>query len=511
MSFARVYSAQTSLLKPTLISVEVDLSKGLNAFSVVGLPDKAVEEARDRIAAAIKNTGFKSPKQKNQKTTIALAPADIKKEGPFFDIAMALGYLLASDEIDFDTEGKIFLGELALDGSVRPIKGALPLAQFAKEIGLKEIYVPHENTLEAGLIDGIAVHGVATLGDLVAHLEGIPERVLKPVPQTKLKYTPPSFLVDFADVKGQESAKRGLEIAAAGGHNVAMYGPPGTGKTLLAKAFTGILPPLSFEDSLEVTGIHSVSGTLSGGLITHPPFRSPHHSSSHVALVGGGAVPRPGEITLAHKGVLFLDEFPEFDRRVIEALRQPLEDRIVSVSRARGSAQFPANVILVTAMNPCQCGNWGSEKICTCQPNQLLNYQRKLSGPIIDRIDMWLEVGKVDYKKLSDNELSGEVSDTVRARVSKAREKQLKRFAKTTINLNGDMGVRELKNLIPLSIEVKELLNNMAKTYELSARSYHRMIKLARTIADLSGGENEHINTNHIIEAFSYRPKQIFV
>ena len=508
MNFARVYSLQTTYLKPNLISVEVDLSKGLNAYSVVGLPDKAVEEARDRIAAAIKNTGFKSPKQKNQKTTIALAPADIKKEGPMFDMAMALGYLLASDEIKFDPEGKVFLGELSLDGSVRAVRGTLPLAQFAKDEGFDEVYVPLKNSKEAALVEGVKVFGISTLDELVKHLDDSDESRVLHMPKTKLKFSEPDFLVDFADVKGQESAKRGLEIAAAGGHNVAMYGPPGTGKTLLAKAFTSILPPLSFDDSLEVTGIHSVAGALNSGLITHPPLRSPHHSSSHVALIGGGAVPRPGEITLAHKGVLFLDEFPEFDRRVIEALRQPLEDGVVSVSRARGSAQFPANMILVAAMNPCQCGNWGSNKPCTCTPNQLLHYQRKLSGPIIDRIDMWLEVGKVNIESLSDKGPSGETSRTIRNRIEKSRNRQLKRFENYKINLNSDMGVRDLKNAIDLSSHVVKLLNKMAQTHELSARSYHRMIKLARTIADLDGSEN--INENHILEAFQYRPKQIF-
>ena len=350
MSFSKVHSAQTSLLKAHIIDIEVDLSKGLHAFSIVGLPDKAVEESRDRICAAIKNSGFKSPKSKNEKVTISLAPADIKKEGPAFDLGMAIGYLLAAEEILFDPSNTLFLGELALDGKLRAVTGTLPLIRKAKEVGYHTAFVPKQNAKEAALISGITIFGVEQLSDVVAHINTKQNQTLL-LPEIETEYVIPEaqFDIDIKDIRGQETAKRGLEIAAAGGHNVALYGPPGTGKTMLAKAFTSLLPHLSFEDTLEVTGIHSIAGILSEPLIVRPPFRSPHHTASYVAIVGGGANPRPGEATLAHKGVLFLDEFPEFERRVIDSLRQPLEDRMISVSRAKGTAQFPANFILVAA------------------------------------------------------------------------------------------------------------------------------------------------------------------
>ncbi|MEX2010371.1 MAG: YifB family Mg chelatase-like AAA ATPase, partial [Parcubacteria group bacterium] len=419
--FSRVYSAQTSLLSVIPISVETDISRGLYAFAVVGLPDKAVEEARDRVSAAIKNSGFTSPKQKNQKIVISLAPASEKKEGPSFDVAIALSYLLGAEEIKFDPEGKLFLGELALDGKLRGVRGVLPIARFAKEKKFKELYVPKENAEEAALIDGVTVFGVETLSELMEHLEE--KKKIPATPLTAISTEIKETSVDFSDVRGQDRAKRGLLIAAAGGHNIAMYGPPGTGKTMLAKAFAGILPLLSFEDCLETTSIHSVAGVLSG-FITAPPFRAPHHTASHVSLVGGGTTPKPGEITLAHRGVLFMDEFPEFERRVIESLRQPLEDRVISVSRAKGTAHFPADVLLVAAMNPCPCGNFGFRgKQCICTPLALARYRRKMSGPIIDRIDIWLEVDRVLPNDLSGvNE--GEKSEVFRKKVEGARKIQ---------------------------------------------------------------------------------------
>ena len=510
MSFAKVFSGQPSLLGASIITVEVDTSKGLHAFSIVGLPDKAVEESRDRISAAIKNSGFKSPKSSNKKIVISLAPANIKKEGPVFDLGMALAYLRAAEEVDFDPEGKLFIGELSLDGEVRPIHGILPTIRHAALHGFTEAFVPAQNAEEAALIADITIYPIYTLRDVIDHLAHNPDKqtLLEPQPQTKLTYTRPSFTIDMADVRGQESAKRGLEIAAAGGHNCALWGPPGTGKTMLAKALCGILPPLSLEHALEVTGIHSVAGTLTEPYLTHPPFRSPHHTASHVALIGGGTIPKPGEITLAHRGVLFLDEFPEFDRRVIEVLRQPLEDKVVSVSRAKASAQFPANSILIAAMNPCPCGKWGSNETCTCPPYALERYKRKLSGPIVDRIDIWLEVGAVDHSKLAQNETKGESSDSVAKRIERTRKLQEKRFAEhENLSTNSDMGVKELERYVPLSGQLQELLTLSAKQHNLSARAYHRIIKIARTIADLE--ESENIETHHILEALQYRPKQL--
>ncbi|MEK7140176.1 MAG: YifB family Mg chelatase-like AAA ATPase, partial [Patescibacteria group bacterium] len=408
MSFSRVYSAQVNLLSGVIVTVEVDLSRGLHAFNVVGLPDKAVDESKDRVSGAIKNSGFKSPKAQNQKIVVSLSPADLKKEGPFFDLPIALAYMQAAGDIKFNPERKIFLGELGLDGTLRKIRGALPLAEAAKRKGFEEIYLPKENAIEAALVSGIKVFGAESLKEVIAHIDQSrdPEfdhEEIAEQPKTEISYKKERKGADFADVRGQEGAKRGLEIAAAGGHNIAMYGPPGTGKTMLARAFSGLLDDLSKEEVLEITGIHSVAGATQGELVCFPPFRSPHHTSSYVSIIGGGTYPKPGEVTLAHRGVLFLDEFPEFERRVIESLRQPLEDNIVSISRAKGSAIFPSNFILIAAMNPCPCGNAGSkQKACICKPSDLDRYKRKLSGPIIDRIDIWVSVGNVDYKKLGD-------------------------------------------------------------------------------------------------------------
>ncbi len=508
MSFSKVYSAQVSMLTPSIISVEVDISRGLHAFTIVGLPDKGVEESRDRVSAAIKNSGFESPKSRNEKIVISLAPADIKKEGPMFDVPIALAYLLATEDIAFDPANKLFIGELALDGDVRPVHGVLPLVLAAKEKGFTDVFVPKDNAKEAALVDGVAVIPIQTLRELLAHLDqkrDEEERVtLIPQSQTVPSNKAVQASVDFKDIRGQESAKRGMEIAAAGGHNIGLWGPPGTGKTLLAKAAIGIMPTLPFEHALEVTGIHSVAGTLKEDLVTSPPFRAPHHTSSYVSLVGGGAVPKPGEITLAHRGILFLDEFPEFDRRVIEALRQPLEERVVAISRVRGSAHFPADVMLVAALNPCPCGNWGSTKLCVCTPQTLLRYQKKLSGPIVDRIDMWLSVAPVEHDKLA-GESTGEGSDAIRSRVIDARATQQKRFVGTKMMKNSDMGVKDIDRFAHLTDEATKTLIISATKLGLSARAYHRVIKLARTIADLA--HSESVEVDHILEALQYRTK----
>jgi magnesium chelatase family protein len=524
MSFAKVYSAQVNLLRGAIVTIEVDLSKGLHAFSVVGLPDKAVDESKDRVSGAIKNSGFKSPKAKNQKIIVSLSPADLKKEGPFFDLAIAISYLLAAGDIKFNSEKKIFLGELGLDGTLRRIRGALPLAQEAKRKGFEEIYLPKENAVEAALVEGIKIFGAGSLKEVVEHIDetkkvalsddsknaDVVQKKRKEIllqPQTKITYKKENARTDFRDIRGQEGAKRGLEIAAAGGHNIAMYGPPGTGKTMLARAFSQLLPDLNLEEVLEITGIHSVAGNSTGELVCFPPFRAPHHTSSYVSIIGGGTYPKPGEVTLAHRGVLFLDEFPEFEKRVIESLRQPLEDNIVSISRAKGTAIFPSNFILVAAMNPCPCGNSGNkQKACICKPSDLDRYKRKLSGPIIDRIDLWVSVGNVDYKKLG-GEGNGEKSEQIKKRVESAREIQKNRFKKIgrDITSNSEMNVKDLGTMIHLGGKVRDMLDDSAERLGLSARAYHRVIKIARTIADLEN--SPEIEENHILEALQYRPK----
>lgn len=519
MSFGKVYSAQTHLLKGKIVTIEVDITKKtLHNFTVVGLPDKAVDESKDRMSGALKNSDYPSPKNQNQKIVISLSPADLKKEGPYFDLAIAIGYLLSAEEINFNPESKLFLGELSLNGELRPIKGALPLTEAAKKAGFKEIFLPKENAREASLVDDITIYGANNLREVVEHIntnnlnvnnKEIKKFSLIPEEKTEIIYEEKINDIDFQDIKGQESAKRGLEIAASGGHNIAMSGPPGTGKTMLARVFSQILPNLSKEDILEITGIHSISGLLENNLITEPPFRAPHHTSSYVSIIGGGANPKPGEVTLAHRGVLFLDEFPEFEKRVLESLRQPLEDNLVSISRAKGSAIFPSNFILVAAMNPCPCGNKGNkQKACICRPSDLDRYKRKLSGPIMDRIDIWITVENIDYDKLSKIEKDGDSTKTIKERVLRAREIQNKRFKNSSrkINSNSEMNVKDLNIYAPLDESTRKLLNQSAERLQLSARAYHRTIKLARTIADLDGSEN--VKESHILEALQYRPRE---
>ncbi len=507
MSFARVYSAQTNMLAGEIIGVEIDTARGLNAFSVVGLPDKAVEESRDRVGSALKNSGFDSPKHSQVKTIVSLTPAETKKEGAFFDLAIAIGFLLATEQVKFESDNKIFIGELSLAGELKKIRGALPITQKARHENFTEIFVPEHNAVEAALVQGIIVYPVKNINQLVLHLNGT--QLIEPQAQTIFENIIKTSTFDLSDIRGQESAKRGLEIAAAGGHNICMYGPPGTGKTMLARAFASLLPQLNLDEALEVTGIHSIIGSneiVENFLISRPPFRSPHHTASYVALIGGGANVKPGEATLAHRGVLFLDEFPEFDRKVIEALRQPLEDNYVSISRAKGSAQFPSNFILVAAMNPCPCGNKGSKKKqCRCSGVDIARYEKKISGPIMDRIDLWVSVAEIDYASLGKSR-TGENSNTISERIINARNIARARFNDN--KKNADMNVRDLEKYAYIKPEIRRVLDSSAERLQLSPRAYHRVIKLARTIADL---ENEQdIKENHILEALQYRPKVVY-
>lgn len=516
MSFSKVHSAQSDIGKTTIIDIEADLGRGLYSFSVVGLPDKAVAEAKDRIGSAIKNSGFESPKSKNHKVVISLAPADIKKEGPGFDLPMALSYLLSSEDIRFDPTGKIFLGELSLDGKLRRINGVLPIAIEAERKGFKEIYLPEENAEEASLVQGISIFPVKTLEEIIEHLDEKTSQDEKEMerkfifpfePKNEPEENDEEIIFDFKDIKGQQTAKRALEIAAAGGHNVLMYGPPGTGKSMLSKAFASILPALAYEDILEATSIHSVTGTLDSGVIKYPPFRAPHHTSSYVSIIGGGNTLKAGEISLAHKGVLFLDEFPEFDRRVIESLREPLEEKMIRIGRARGSANFPADFILIAAMNPCPCGNFGAEKKrCICSALVIQRYQRKISGPIMDRIDIFIEVLGADIKMLQ-SEGSGESSAEIKKRVEEARKIADARATKNKIKekINGRIPGKFINKISNLDEEAHKILETSAEKLSLSPRAYHRVMRLARTIADLD--KKEKVLKEHVLEALQYRQR----
>ncbi len=506
MNISKIFSAQLYGLNAHIISIEVDLSNGLHAFSIVGLGDKAIDESRDRISAAIKNTGYVSPKQKNQKVVISLAPADIRKEGPSFDLGMALAYLMASGDIDFDPKNKIFLGELSLNGEIRRVSGILPLVKGVKDLGFSEIYVPMDNAVEASLVNDIKIYPARTLAELIDHLTK-DKLKLQPLKRTEIKRINVVSEHDFNIIKGQEIAKRALEIAASGCHNIAMYGPPGTGKTMLAQAFQTILPDLTEDEMLEATSIHSIAKVLDEP-ITKPPFRSPHHTASYASLIGGGPYPKPGEISLAHRGVLFLDEFPEFDRKVIESLRQPLEDHKITISRAKGTLTFPAKCILIASMNPCPCG-FGNTKRCTCNDKDINEYRKRISGPIIDRIDMWVQVSKIDYDKLSSNFNRSESSISIKERVKKAREIQSNRFKNRNINkkYNSEMSVSDIENFIVMSPSANKLLKNSSERLSLSARAYHRIIKLSQTIADLDNCTE--ISESHVLEAIQYRQKSI--
>ncbi|MEA4812773.1 MAG: YifB family Mg chelatase-like AAA ATPase [Anaerolineaceae bacterium] len=502
---AHVHSCAVIGLEGEIVDVEVDFGQGLPHMAIVGLPDEAVKESRERVYSAIKNAGLTYPRKA---LTVNLAPATLRKEGPSFDLPIAIGVLISGMQVpQAAVQDALIIGELSLDGGVRHVRGLLAMAAAARAAGYKRLFVSVDDAPEAAMIPEIEVYPVPNLGALYKHLTQS-EQLSLANPRNLENEAELSFETDFAEIRGQEQVKRAMEVAAAGGHNALMVGSPGAGKTLIARALPSILPALSLEESLEVTKIYSISDLLPKGtaLIRQRPFRSPHHTISHAGLVGGGNVPHPGEISLAHRGVLFLDELPEFGQRILEVLRQPIEDKKVTISRANGTLTFPADFMLVGAMNPCPCGYQGDPiKPCTCSNSSILNYQKKISGPLLDRIDIHMHVPRVEFEKLSSLRV-GESSQAIRARVTAARARQIERYQGTSLFTNADMAPAEIRRYCKLDEASAKLMQLAMQRMQLTARGYHRVLKLARTIADLAGQIN--ITQENLAEALQYRTQQ---